>query len=150
MKKDKQGAPDHRAAAFAEWLQEQLTARGYDLTGPRSGGKSAFANNSGISPSSVTRLLRGDGVSDTRVLALLAAALQVPLGEVLVRAGVLEEAELQAVQHPSPGPRRITPEQAADELGITDDQSRRLFVNMTQTLQRKPPPETGEGHLAEH
>lgn len=149
MKKDN-GASDHRAAAFAEWLHTQLTARGYDLTGPRSGGKSAFATDSGISPSSVTRLLRGDGVSDTRVLALLAAALQVPLGEVLVRAGVLEESELRAVQHPETGARRITPEQAADELGITDDQSRRLFVNMTQTLQRKPSTERGEGRAAEH
>ncbi|MFE7017650.1 helix-turn-helix domain-containing protein [Streptomyces sp. NPDC057651] len=150
MKNSKQGAPDHRAAAFAKWLHAQLTARGYDLTGQRSGGKTAFATDSGISPSSVTRLLRGDGVSDTRVLALLAAALQVPLGEVLVRAGVIEEAELTAVQKPPTGPRRITPEQAADELGITDEQSRRLFVNMTTTLQRKPTPETGEGRAAEH
>jgi hypothetical protein len=81
---------------------------------------------------------------------MLAAALQIPLGEVLVRAGVLDEADLRAVQNPTTGPRRITPEQAADELGIDDEQSRRLFVNMAQTLQRKPPPATGEGNLAEH
>ncbi|MEV5673476.1 MULTISPECIES: helix-turn-helix transcriptional regulator [Streptomyces] len=150
MKNSTPGAPDHRAPAFAEWLHRELTARNYDLTGSRSGGRSAFAADSGISPSSVGRLLRGEKISDTRVLAMLAAALQIPLGEVLVRAGVLDEADLRAVQNPTTGPRRITPEQAADELGIDDEQSRRLFVNMAQTLQRKPPPATGEGNLAEH
>ena len=150
MKNNKDGASDRRAAALANWLQQELTNRGYDISGPRSGGKSAFAAASGISPSTVGRLLRGDNVTDTRVLALLAAALQVPLGEVLVRAGVLNENELRAVQHPTTGPRSITPEQAADELGITDDQARRVFVSMTHTLQRQPPPDTGEGNLAEN
>ncbi|MFZ3569242.1 helix-turn-helix domain-containing protein [Streptomyces sp. BH034] len=150
MKNRKQEAGDDRAARFAAWLHDQLTTRGYDLSGPRSGGKSAFASASGISPSTVGRLLRGDHVTDTRVLALLAENLRVPLGEVLVRAGVLNEGELRAVQNPTEGPRNITPEQAADELGIRDDQARRLFVSMTHTLQRQPPPDEGEGNLAEH
>ena len=148
MKNNDQAAADHRAAAFATWLHEQLTRRGYDLSGPRSGGKSAFASASGISPSTVGRLLRGDYISDTRVLAMLAQALRVPLGEILVRAGVLDEGELRAVQNPETGARRITAEQAADELGITDDTSRRLFLSMTETLQRQPPPDAGEGNLA--
>lgn len=150
MKNNEDGAPDHRAAALASWLQQQLTTRGYDISGPRTGGRGAFATDSGISPSTVGRLLRGDKVTDTRVLALLAAALRVPLGEVLVRAGVLNEGELRAVQHPTTGSRRITPEQAADELGITDSQARRLFVSMAETLQRQPPPDAGEGNLAEN
>jgi len=150
MKNTKHGAADHRAPSFGDWLHAQLTARGYDLSGPRSGGKSAFASASGISAPTVGRMLRGDHVTDTRILALLAKTLGVPLGEVLVRAGVLAESELRAVQHPPKTDRQITPEQAADELGITDEQSRRLFVSMTETLQRKPPPGTGEGNLAEH
>ncbi|MEU3917086.1 helix-turn-helix transcriptional regulator [Streptomyces sp. NPDC029004] len=149
MKNSKQQAGDYRPATFAAWLHEQLSRRGYDLSGPRSGGKSAFASASGISASTVGRLLRGDHVTDTRVLAMLANALNVPLGEVLVRAGVLNQSELQAVQHPPAGRPGITPEQAADELGITDEQSRRLFIAMTNTLQRQPPPNTGEADLAE-
>ncbi|MEV6073994.1 helix-turn-helix transcriptional regulator [Streptomyces sp. NPDC052069] len=150
MKNTKAGGPDQPAPAFGEWLRDQLTQRGYDLSGLRSGGKSAFAAASGISASTVGRMLRGDHVTDTRVLALLAQSLEIPLGEVLVRAGILDAAELRAVQDPSTSGRRITVEQAADQLGIEDDQSRRLFASMTRTLQRKPPPDTGEGHLAEH
>ncbi|WND36959.1 helix-turn-helix transcriptional regulator [Streptomyces sp. BB1-1-1] len=137
------------AASFADWLRDQLTRRGYDLSGLRSGGRTAFAADSGISPATVGRMLRGDNVTDTRVLGLLAAALHVPLGEVLVRAGILDERELAYVRNPQPGERRITPEQAAAELGIEDEQTRRLFVSMTETLQRTPPPSAGEGHRAE-
>jgi transcriptional regulator with XRE-family HTH domain len=124
---------------FADWLRDQLTRRGYDLS-PRGGGQSRFAEESGIGRATVSRMLGGQGATDTRVLAQLAAALTVPLGEVLVRAGIATDEELGRVAHPSPGPRRITPEQAADELGISDEQARRLFLSMVETLQRTPPP----------
>ncbi|MEV4036404.1 helix-turn-helix domain-containing protein [Streptomyces umbrinus] len=135
---------------FAEWLRQQLTRRGYDLR-PRGGGQTRFADDSGIGRATISRLLSGQaGATDTRVLALLAEALHVPLGEVLVQAGVLSPQELGAVRQPTQGSRRITPEQAADELGIQDEQARRLFVNMAETLQRTPPPTNGEGQVAEH
>ncbi|MFD4880046.1 helix-turn-helix domain-containing protein [Streptomyces sp. NPDC058420] len=147
MKNSKQ--PDRSPEGFKEWLHEELTARGYDLSGPRSGGKSRFAEDSGISPSTVGRLLKGDRVTDIEVLTLLANKLGVPLGQVLVRAGILSPDGLASVQNPETGPRRITPEQAANELGITDAQNRRLFVAMTETLQRTPHPKNGEGRAAE-
>lgn len=121
--------------AFANWLRAQLVSRGYDL-GPRGGGQTRFSDDSGIGRATVSRMLGGQGATDTRVLALLAKALHLPLGEVLVRAGILDESELQAVRHPAPAGPRITPEEAAAELGIQDEQARRLFVSMTQTLQR--------------
>jgi transcriptional regulator with XRE-family HTH domain len=127
------------SADFATWLHRQLTDRGYDLS-QRGGGRSRFAEDSGISPSTVGRLLRGEGAKDIGTLTTLADALGLPLGDVLVEAGVLSRGELDNVQHPTTGPRRITPEQAADELGIKDDQARRVFVSMVKTLQRTPPP----------
>ncbi|MFD7107715.1 XRE family transcriptional regulator [Streptomyces celluloflavus] len=136
------------AQEFAAWLRDQLTRRGYDLSS-RGGGQTRFAEHSGIGRATINRILHSHGATDTRILALLADALHLPLGEVLVRAGILTEAELGAVRDPST-PRRITPEQAADELGIADDQARRLFVSMTETLQRTPPPGKGEDHLAEN
>ncbi|MCA1218869.1 helix-turn-helix domain-containing protein [Streptomyces sp. 8L] len=123
--------------AFGLWLRDQLTSRGYDL-GIRGGGQTKFAEDSGIGRATVSRILGGHGATDTRVLALLADALRLPLGEVLVQAGVLTREALGAVQNPETGTRRITPEQAADELGIEDDQARRVFVSMTHTLQRTP------------
>lgn len=131
---------------FAAWLTDQLARRGYDL-GLRGGGRSRFAADSGISASTVGRILRGDEVRDIGVLTLLADALDRPLGEILIRAGVLSEDDLRT---PAPGDRRITPEEAADELGIHDPQQRALFLSMTETLRKTPPPGTGEEHLAEN
>jgi transcriptional regulator with XRE-family HTH domain len=134
MERNKGSAHD-----LSVWLRDQLTRRGYDLS-PRGGGQSRFAEESGIGRATVSRMLGGYGATDTRVLAQLAAALNVTLGEVLVRAGIATDEDLGRIAQPDPGPRRITPEEAADELGISDEQARRLFVSMVKTLQRTPPP----------
>ncbi|MEV0559420.1 helix-turn-helix transcriptional regulator [Streptomyces sp. NPDC050597] len=135
-------------AEFAAWLKRQLEHRGYDLR-PRGGGQTRFAAESGIGAGTVSRMLRGQAATETRVLQLLATALRLPLAEVLVAAGVLSRSELQAVRDPTPRPDPITPEEAADELGITDPQSRALFISMTETL-RKQRAENGEGRIAEN
>lgn len=134
-------------AQFAAWLREQLVTRGYDLR-PRGGGQTKFADDSGIGRATISRILGGHGATDTRVLALLADSLRMPLSDVLVRAGILDPAELNAVQNPSATERRITPEQAANELGIKDEQARRVFLSMTETLQRETPRKNSEGNLA--
>lgn len=85
--------------------------------------------------------------TDTRILRTLAEAIEVPYPEVLVRGGVLTPDELAAVQRPVTTDR-ITPEQAADQLGITDPAERKVFVNMAKTL-RRTTPEEGEQQLAE-
>ncbi|MEU9141676.1 helix-turn-helix transcriptional regulator [Streptomyces sp. NPDC048404] len=133
---------------FALWLRQQLETRGFDL-GIRGGGQSRFAEESGIGRATISRILSGQGATDTAVLARLAEALHTPLGEVLVHAGILNPQELTAINDPAAGPRRITPDQAADELGIQDAHNRRLFIAMAQTLQRTPPPDDAE-RAAEH
>ncbi|MFF4523418.1 XRE family transcriptional regulator [Streptomyces bluensis] len=136
-------------AEFGRWLTQRLESLGYNLSGPRSGGRSAFAEQSGLSPSTVTRLLRGEMPTDTRILRTLAESIDVPYPEVLVRAGVLTPEELAAVQRPSPAPGGpLTPEQAADELGITDPAERKVFVNMAKTL-RRTTSDGGEQQLAD-
>ncbi|KAF0795845.1 hypothetical protein P405_00340 [Streptomyces sp. FR-008] len=95
----------------------------------------------------MTRLLRGEMPTDTRILRTLAEAIDVPLGEVLIRAGVITPDELAEVQRPVAA-SRITPEQAADQLGITDPAERKVFVNMAQTL-RRTAPDDGEQQLAD-
>ncbi|MEW2297351.1 helix-turn-helix transcriptional regulator [Streptomyces sp. NPDC006743] len=148
MKNRKRGATD-RAEQFAAWLHDQLTAKGYDLSGARSGGKSRFAEDSGLSASTVGRLLDGKRVTDMDVLARLADQLGITLGTVLLRAGIVEDEDLIAVREPETGPDAMTPEQAATALNITDPHKRAVFVSMTETLQQ-PPPDTGEERLAEH
>ncbi|MFD7121939.1 helix-turn-helix domain-containing protein [Streptomyces sp. NPDC059922] len=154
MKKSKPGttpAPVHAStgpAGFGDWLTQRLADLGYNLSGQRSGGRSAFAEASGLSPSTVTRLLRGEMPTDTRILRTLAEAIRVPYPEVLVRAGVLTPDELAAVQRPVTTGDRLTPEQAADDLGIYDPAERKVFVNMAHTL-RRTAPDDGEQQLAE-
>lgn len=105
----------------------------------RGGGQTRFAEDSGISRPTVSRMLNGtQGSTDTRTLELLADALKVPFVEVLVRAGVLTPEEAATVRNPQTAGQQLTPEQAADELGITDPQARALFVSMVQTLKRPP------------
>lgn len=123
--------------AFAVWVKDQITRQGYDVSGLRSGGRSRFAEDSGISPASVGRLINSGDVKDIGVLTLLAQALRVPLGEVLVRAGILAESELRAVQEPPPTSHPMTPDEAADALGIDDDLDRELFRNTVDTLRRR-------------
>ncbi|MCX5266051.1 helix-turn-helix transcriptional regulator [Streptomyces sp. NBC_00199] len=129
---------DVARADFARWLRTRLEERGYDL-GMRGGGQTRFAEDSGISRPTVSRMLNGtQGSTDTRTLELLADALKVPFVEVLVRAGVLTSDEAATVRNPQTAGQQLTPEQAADELGITDPQARALFVSMVQTLKRPP------------
>ncbi|MFI8817494.1 MULTISPECIES: helix-turn-helix domain-containing protein [unclassified Streptomyces] len=124
-----------QARDFGQWLHDQLVRRGYEMSA-RGGGRTRFADVSGIGRATISRILTGQGATDTRVLAQLAAALDVPLAEILVRAGILSADELRAVQ--TPGARRhITPDEAADELGIDDAQARRLFISMTETLRHQ-------------
>ncbi|MFJ1731508.1 helix-turn-helix domain-containing protein [Streptomyces sp. NPDC088254] len=148
-KRDTTNDAARASAEFGRWLTQRLEAKGYNLSGPRSGGRTAFAEDSGISPSTVTRLLRGEMPTDTRILRTLAESIDVPYPEVLVRAGVMTPDELAAIQERRPAPgRRMTPEEAADELGITDPAERKVFVNMTQTLSRSAPND-GEHKLAD-
>ncbi|MDN3056211.1 helix-turn-helix transcriptional regulator [Streptomyces sp. SRF1] len=119
----------HTPQTFAAWLRDQLLSRGY----PEHGGQKRFARDSGISPATVSRLLRAEGLPDLKTLNALSEALSIPLGEVLVRAAVATPEDLAAASRPlSPDP--ITPEQAAAELGITDPQAVAAFVAMVSAL----------------
>ncbi|MEV6074384.1 helix-turn-helix transcriptional regulator [Streptomyces sp. NPDC052069] len=133
---------------FAAWLRDQLERRGYDLR-PRGGGQTRFAADSGIGQASVSRMLRGQGAPETRVLETLAVTLELPLAEVLVAAGILTRDVLQAIRQQTPRTDPLTPEAAAEELGITDPQGIELFVSFTETL-RKQRAKNGEDRIAEN
>ncbi|MGW1770671.1 helix-turn-helix domain-containing protein [Streptomyces sp. NPDC002104] len=124
----------HTPATFAAWLREQLRLRGY----PDHGGQKKFSTDSGISTPTVSRLLRGEGLPDIRTLGTLAEALRVPLGEILVRAGVLTPDDLAAASRPL-DPAGITPAQAAAELGITSQSGIETFERMVDGLRATEP-----------
>jgi transcriptional regulator with XRE-family HTH domain len=128
---------DERAARFGEWLTWKLGGLGYDL-GPRGGGRARFAEETGVSAATVGRAVSGKKIPEPKLLKLMAPALQVSFGDLLVQAGVTTEQEVQEAARIQPPPgRHVTPEEAAALLGLTDTNVRQLFVVYTRELQRQ-------------
>lgn len=122
-------------AAFAVWLHDQLTARNYDLSGPRSGGRKQAAADSGISPSSMSRLLNATPVADIDVYRRLSEWLEHPFGDILVRVGKMSPDDLTT----PPDDSGMTPERAADGLGLRGRRRELFLLNANAILNRTPP-----------
>ncbi|WP_432091063.1 helix-turn-helix domain-containing protein [Streptomyces sp. NRRL F-5630] len=78
-----------RTAAFGTWISALARAAGYDIDGPRSGGKKELAEASGISQSSIGRILAGKIMPSPYSLEDLALALNVSVLDMLVAAEVI-------------------------------------------------------------
>lgn len=131
------------AQTFADWLTALMRERGYALPPNGRGGVRRLAEQAGVSPSVISTLLRGENPNpQPESLRLIAAALRVPFGETLIRAGVLTPAELQDVQTvPVTDRPPITPEQAAEDLGFTDPTEVQLLTAYVNALRRQRPDE---------
>ncbi|MFK0108549.1 helix-turn-helix domain-containing protein [Streptomyces sp. NPDC091217] len=150
MEQNNQPGNDRATPAdFARWFRSQLERRGYEMR-HRGGGQSRFAADSGLSAGTISRILNKQGAQDIKVLEALANALDLPLAEVLLAAGVLSRSELAGVQNPAPRPDGpLTPEQAAEEMGIEDPDDVAVFVNTTEFLIRRRA-KTRDGRAAEN
>lgn len=121
-----------RAERFGQRIAEAARAAGYDIDSPYSGGRTVLAKTTGLSLSTVSRMLSGKTLPSPYSVSALADALGVPLGELLVLHGVVSRdpftPEERAVR-PLP-----TPKEAAAALGITDPLSVRFFEMMVDAL----------------
>lgn len=81
---------------FSEYVVKAARAAGFDLDSPRGGGRKALAEATGMSQSSVGRMLAGSTLPDARVLSKLADTLSVPRSELLYLAGVVTEERAEA------------------------------------------------------
>ncbi|MET9468518.1 helix-turn-helix domain-containing protein [Streptomyces sp. NPDC006544] len=121
----------HTPATFAAWLRTMMERRGY--TGVGSQGR--FAKDVGMPGGNLSRILRGvGGPPDIRTLEPIAKALNIPLIEVLVRASVLHQSDLDDIHEARLDPTPISTERAAEELGITSPEGRQTFERMVQGL----------------
>ncbi|GAU67657.1 hypothetical protein SSP35_05_02240 [Streptomyces sp. NBRC 110611] len=134
---ERKNTPEGGLREFARWFSDRLTALGYDVSGPRSGGRGDFAKRAGVSSATVSRIINEVSVPRPDVLAAMAPTLGVSLGELLVRSGWATEEELTRTAPPAEGGRRITAEEAALLLGITDQQRLQLFVTFVTEMQRQ-------------
>jgi transcriptional regulator with XRE-family HTH domain len=130
-----------RAQTFAEYIRPAVVAAGYDIDSPRGGGKKALAEATGMSASSVGRMLAGQTLPEPVHLERLAEVLGVSLMELLVRSGVVSEKAGQRVRTPVSAPDapltpppQLTPEAAARALGIRSPDRVQMFKAMAKTL----------------
>lgn len=118
---------------FAAWLRDRAMAAGYDLSGPRAGGRTRLSFHTGISLSQIARVLSGNNRPDIDTQRRLAKALNIPIREMLIRSRTLSEEDL-----PAPGevPTPLTQadlEATARSFGIPEEKIH-LFVTAVESV----------------
>lgn len=129
-----------RAQRFAEYIRPAVVAAGYDIDSPRGGGKKALAEDTGMSASSVGRMLAGQTMPDPAHLERLATVLRVSLIDLLIRSGIVSVEASGTVTPAAPTPAAPTPdpplthEEAARALGIRSPDRVQMFTAMAKSL----------------
>lgn len=114
------------------------------------GAKAKFARDTGMTESSVTRMWQGTAVPDARFYDAISQVTGIDLGTLLVEGGVLSPESLQSLSGTdrSQVESGLTPEEAADQLGIRGDVGRELFYATIEHLKRlegESPDQAGPG-----
>lgn len=127
-------APHTRAQRFAAVVKPAAHRAGY--TGH--GANARLARDTGITESTISRMMLGQTVPDPRFFAPLATTLGLNLFELLVDADVIPAEMLPSLSEtrPSQVRSRITPEEAATELGFIDPADRAAYFDMVEVLKR--------------
>jgi transcriptional regulator with XRE-family HTH domain len=136
---DDHGAGPARAKRFGAYVAAAARAAGYDIDSQRGGGRAALARDTGMSASSVGRMLAGERLPSPRVYEQLAKALKVPLRQLLIESGNASEEALDHVAERLMPITSLTPEEAAPLLGITIPANVKLFISMVENFQRQEP-----------
>lgn len=135
-----------RAQRFRDAVVPAAERAGY--TGH--GAKARFARDTGMPESTVTRLWQGTALPDARFYAAISEAARIDLGTLLVEGGVLSPESLQSLSETdrSQVGSVLTPEEAADRLGIKGQLGREMFFGTVERLKRLE--EEASDHPAEH
>lgn len=123
-----------RARRFADLVVPAAERAGY--TG--FGAKARFARETGMTESSVSRMWLGQALPDARFYEAIAQVTRLDVRTLLVEGGVLSPESLQSLSETdrSQVGSNLTPEEAADRLGIRDTVGRELFYATIERLKR--------------
>jgi len=132
--RDMTDATPTRAQRFRDIVVPAAERAGY--TGH--GAKARFARDTGMTESSVTRMWQGNAVPDARFYDAISQVIGINLGTLLVEGGVLSPESLQSLSETdrSQVGSGLTPEEAAERLGIRDEVGRQLFYATIERLKR--------------
>ena len=127
--------PPTHAERFAAVVRPAAAEAGY--TGH--GSQARLARDTGMSESSVSRMLKGQAIPELRFLAPLADAIGMSPIDLLIKTGLIAPESLRTLSETEPsqvGSRPITPEDAAERLGIRDEVGRQMFLGVVERLTR--------------
>jgi len=79
---------------FGVWLHRQMKMRGYEMDGPRAGGRTRLAKETGINLSIISRILNDNRVPEIKALRAIGDAFGYSLGEMMVHARVAGPEEI--------------------------------------------------------
>lgn len=136
-----------RARRFAEIVVPAAERAGY----AGHGFKARFARDTGMTESSVGRMWQGASLPDPRFYEAISQVTGVPLGTLLVESGILKAESLQSLSE-TDRPQvssRLTPEEAADRLGIRDEVGRQMFLATYERLMRLQKEDAPADHAAD-
>lgn len=124
-----------RAQRFRDIVVPAAERAGY--TGH--GAKARFARDTGMAESSVTRMWQGMAVPDARFYDAISQVTSINLGTLLVEGIGLPPESLQSLSETgrSQVGSALTPEEAADRLGIEDRVDREMFYATVERLRRR-------------
>lgn len=130
--------PETTAQRFGRIVGEAAREAGYDIDSIRGGGRAALARKTGMEASSISRMFDGKSLPHPRYYESLAQAVGIPVRTLLVAAEIISPESLtsdSSARVTSP----ITPERAAEQLGISDPLDRELFLGMVARLKAREP-----------
>lgn len=139
-------APQGRVQRFCALVLPALEEAGY--TGY--GSQQRLVADTGMNKSTVSRLIKGEAVPDVQFFPALAKVARLDPVELLVAAEILPREYLESQQtlsetERSPvGSGAITPEEAAERLGIRDDVGRVMFLAVVEKLMHQGGHNAGE------
>lgn len=139
--RDMTDAPQERVARFCALVLPQLAAAGY--TGY--GSQQRLVADTGMSSSTVSRLVNGEQIPHVKFFPALAAVIKKDPAELLVAAEILPREYLESQQTLSEtkqsqvGSGSITPKEAAERLGIRDEVGQYIFFGMVDKLSNPQP-----------
>ncbi|MFB6787628.1 hypothetical protein ACFCWT_13225 [Streptomyces olivaceus] len=132
-----------RAQRFRDIVVPAAERAGY--TGH--GAKARFSRDTGMVDSSVSRLWQGIALPEPRFYDRIAEVTGLDLGTLLVEGGILTPEALQSLSETgrSQVGSRLTPDEAADGLGIRDVVGREMFHATVERLKRHEDHDAGRG-----
>ncbi|MEV8477839.1 helix-turn-helix transcriptional regulator [Streptomyces sp. NPDC051173] len=138
-----------RAEKFAALVAPAARRAGY--TGR--GATARLARDSGLPESTISRMLLGQRIPDPKSFEPLAKTLGMPVADLLVGAEIVSASTLHQIATTPVRSQPISPEEAADELGITNPVNREIFYGTIERLKRleqeqTPETESGNGGAA--